>query len=444
MAAVHIRQFPPEPAGGGIDKSGIIQFFANFIDHIAFKLPPAFIENGPVANTGVVFQLTDRSLHALQELFSAFQIRMQPVVCQLLQTHRGQHRISQEAVIAVVDHILEDDHAQLIALIVKFFRFYFDMLAQGVEAQTLHGQDVLCIAFRFCGSKNAVGPVTLIQQAMEEIRFTIETQAGGIPDFSNLQGANCKVRIHPIFFGFQRKFIQIGVFRTPKVWIFRCDGDRTIFHGETTQVFDMELTIQFRLDRNGDGIPTIFDVQLLDILLRYAFQPHRLPNARYRCVPHTATLFRRDLLAVGIGLILQIVHAANAEPVTAIGQRIGDVQSKGFITALMAAHGLTVEKHVRALICRADVQQHSAPVEAFRQGKTAGIIQQAALFVVLTKAGQLAFRAERYANATLRFIIDRKIPNAVQIDPVSPAHLGTGVDIPRRFLGSQQFRPPGG
>ena len=63
---------------------------------------------------------------------------MHLLIVQLLDTYRGQCGIPQEIVVAVVDHILENHHAQLITLIVEFLRFYLDMLTQGVESQPLH------------------------------------------------------------------------------------------------------------------------------------------------------------------------------------------------------------------------------------------------------------------------------------------------------------------
>ena len=121
MAAVHIALISAEPAGGGIDESSIVQFFEPVEYIVAVKLTPCFVENGPVADARMILQLLDCSFHSLQKSPAADGICMQPGIVQLLDADRGQCRVPQEIVVAVIDHILPDDHAQLVALIIEFF-----------------------------------------------------------------------------------------------------------------------------------------------------------------------------------------------------------------------------------------------------------------------------------------------------------------------------------
>ena len=172
------------------------------------------------------------------------------------------------------------------------------------------------------------------------------------------------------------------------------------------------------------------------------FQPHRLPNAADGRIPHTAT--GQGLLSVRILLLFQIVLTADGQTVLALAKRIGNIQAKCFIAAFVRAYRLAIEKHIRPLICRADVQQHAAPVEIFRQGEATGIAEQAALVIMLSDSGKTAFRAERNTDLAMAFIIHMKVPCAVQIHKAVPPHLGTGINIPGGLPCRQQLLAPFG
>ena len=173
MAAIHIGVTAAEPAGGGVDKAGVVQLTELGAYIIAVKLAPTLVEDSPVADAGVVFQLVHCGFHSFEEHFAGRCVPMKPAVVQLLDADGGQGCVTQEIVVAVVDHILKDDHAQLVTLIIKFLRLDFDMLAQRIEAEFFHSKDVVSIALRFCGGEDAVGPVALIQKPMEKIERTL-------------------------------------------------------------------------------------------------------------------------------------------------------------------------------------------------------------------------------------------------------------------------------
>ena len=173
MAAVHIALLPPEPAGGAVDKAGIIPLFEGFKDIIAVKLAPGFVEDGPVTNAGMVFQLHDSLGRVHQEAQPVQPVFMHIFVLQLLDARRWQRGVPEEIIVGIVHHILPYDHAQFIALIVKFLRLHLDMLSQGIEAQLFHGQNIPFKALRGRSGEQAFRPVALIQQAMEEIGLAV-------------------------------------------------------------------------------------------------------------------------------------------------------------------------------------------------------------------------------------------------------------------------------
>ena len=140
---------------------------------------------------------------------------MQVAVVQLLNADSGQRRIPQEIVIAIIDHVLENDHAQFIALVIELFRLYLDMLTKGVKAQPLHGKNIVSIALWHGRCENAVRPIALIQQPVEEIGLAIEAQAGVLAFLFDLQCADGKIRFDAILPCFQDEVIKVRIFRTP-------------------------------------------------------------------------------------------------------------------------------------------------------------------------------------------------------------------------------------
>ena len=64
---------------------------------------------------------------------------------------------------APVYHVLADDHAKAVAMIVPACAFHFDMLAQHVKAHFFHGPDVIQQGFVGRSGIESVRPVALVQ-----------------------------------------------------------------------------------------------------------------------------------------------------------------------------------------------------------------------------------------------------------------------------------------
>ena len=102
----------------------------------------------------------------------------------------------------------------------------------------------------------------------------------------------------------------------------------------------------------------------------------------------------------------------------------------------MVADLLTVDVNIRHLVGSADMENHPAPVEAFRQGQLFPVAQVGALGEVAVDTGQGCFRAEGHPDGQViflrqpAFLLGGKVPVSVQIEPVIPLHLGTGIDVP--------------
>ena len=361
---------------------------------------------------------------------------MQIFVAPLLvrQGNGGQNGIPDVAVVAVVDHVLEDDHAQLVALVVEFVGLNLDVLAEHIEAQRLHGENIVGKTLGAGRRQQTVGPVTLVQQTVEEVRFAVETQALILAHLLDLQTADGEIALHPVLRRGHGEVVEIGVLRGPETGILRGDGHGTILHFEVTQTRHSRHSVHGRLDGDGHGIAPVFHVQFPNVMFGHGFQPHGLPDAGHGGVPHAAPL--HYLLAVGEGLVSQVVITDQLDGVF-LSQKIRDVKCDMLVAALMGTDFLTVDRAFQDLVRRTDVQQHPPPVKALRQAYTAAVMQRCTLAKMPSHARQDALRAEGHPDVA-PVILRRKCPCTIQIQPIIPAHSGSGICFPGRCTGFQQ------
>jgi hypothetical protein len=97
-------------------------------------------------------------------------------------------------------------------------------------------------------------------------------------------------------------------------------------------------------------------------------QPHRLPDAGRRGVPHP--MGPPVLLAVGVG-VGQGVHRLHLQKVFPGAQGAGDICGEGQVAPLVADHAHPVDKGLRHLVHRAEVEQRPVTLgeEPLREGE---------------------------------------------------------------------------
>ncbi len=119
---------------------------------------------------------------------------------------------------AAAYHILPHQHSQPVAVIVPALRLYFDMLAKHIEAQLLHGPDIINKCLITGRGVKAVRPVALIQDAGLHIRPVIqEDTAQAVAVGLDIAFAHGKIAFHPVIPHFQGCVIKEGIFRGPGV-----------------------------------------------------------------------------------------------------------------------------------------------------------------------------------------------------------------------------------
>ncbi len=118
---------------------------------------------------------------------------------------------------AAADHILPDDHAQPVTVIIPAQGLQLDVLTQHIKAHFLCQPDIPDKGLVAGGGHQAVGPVALIQKAMKKIGSVIQTEPGD-PFFVGLygEGAQCKVALYGVLVCCQSKGVQVRLLRRPQ------------------------------------------------------------------------------------------------------------------------------------------------------------------------------------------------------------------------------------
>ena len=352
VLAVKIALTLGKPAGGGVIQTGGIQRFEAVIGLVRPELTPPFVEDGVGDNTGVVVEVADGVLTVAQEeLFPLVQALA--VVMQLLDTDGGEGGVPEEGIIAAVDHILHDQHTQTVAGVVEILRFHLDVLAQQVQAQLFHASHIVFKLRGLGGEEDTVGEVALIQHAVEENRFAVETDSVHAVFVLNGDDAQGEIGLHLVLSSGNGNGVKIRIIGGPQVGV---------LHVHTTGVFVEMVLGSFQNDgkfvhtfhRNintgqvgGNGEPP-------DMLLRDALQPDGLPDAADRGVPHSFGLV--GLLAVGV-IVGQGIDGFDLQVVFTAGDGVGDVKTEGKIAAFVATQEMIVEGHLRHLIHRTEMEQ---------------------------------------------------------------------------------------
>ena len=170
--------------------------------------------------------------------------------------------------------------------------------------------------------------------------------------------------------------------------------------------------------------------QGMDIVLRHALEPDRLPDAALRRVPD-AVRVQRLLAARELGLVRRVAHAH--EDRVFLGQHLGDVHRERQVAARVRGQLHAVAPHGRDLIDRAEVQQHAADVEPVRQRDRADVPQVFLRLQDVSHTGQLALGREGHEDRAvglrglLRARRDRVAPRAVEIQVAVARHLRPGI-----------------
>ena len=111
-------------------------------------------------------------------------------------------------------------------MIVPAVGLYFDMFAEHVEAELLHLPDVVDHRLVRRRRHKALGPVSLVQDPVEEIRFAVQQQPGlSCLIRPHAKRAHGKITLDHIFSRLDPQVVEFRVLRTPKAGVLNRDPD---------------------------------------------------------------------------------------------------------------------------------------------------------------------------------------------------------------------------
>ena len=173
------------PAARAVDGPGGVFLRDEFRDAVGVELAPALIEGDPHGEGDDVLEVVDR-LHGLAlELGPSGGVAAaeQPVrglrVVFEHDVQEGEDGDHQRVVFpAAVDHVLPDQDAHLVAVIVPAQRFDLDVLPNHREAHVFEELDVVDHGFVGRRGQKPVRVVTLVEDAVVEIGLIVEPEPG--------------------------------------------------------------------------------------------------------------------------------------------------------------------------------------------------------------------------------------------------------------------------
>ena len=163
----------PKPTRGCIVNTRWIDFFCDRKHRICAKLSPSFIKYRIHQNRRGIVKKGKRFSHSVLKVFSRFLVLMKLQITSFLKSQGGERGILYERISTAVYHILENDHAKAIAKMIKNHRLDLYMLAKGVIAHFLSGNNIILISLRCRRKEQAVGIITLIQKRLDKIRLAV-------------------------------------------------------------------------------------------------------------------------------------------------------------------------------------------------------------------------------------------------------------------------------
>ncbi|MPM64850.1 hypothetical protein SDC9_111741 [bioreactor metagenome] len=231
-------------------------------------------------------------------------------------------------------------------------------------------------------------PGALVQQAVEEKRLVVEGKAQNavfVPRGGKF--AHAEIRLHPVFANAYRDVVQMRVSGAPgpkaRQRQHRLPPGNGFYFGHGLpaalhrHLYRQPIAACLHRQRHQRIVILRGDADVLHIVLRHTFHPHRFPDAALRCVKQRGILafFLQLLFAARVRQVLGRVLHAQGQHIAARRKVRRNVKGKRQVAALVAAQQGTVPKYLAFLVHRAKVQQHAALAKAGRKANFFAVMQ---------------------------------------------------------------------
>ena len=181
VQAAHIAEALIVPAAGGVDRAGFVHGLDDLHGRLAVKLAPALVERHPHGDARVVVERGDHVAQLVQKRLARRHVRAAeeriPAVVEMPARHERGRDDERVVASAAAGHILPDEHAQPVTVVIPAVALDLDVLAQHVEAHVLGQLDVIDERVVARRGVEPVRPVPLIEQPVVKIRLAVEKQA---------------------------------------------------------------------------------------------------------------------------------------------------------------------------------------------------------------------------------------------------------------------------
>ena len=275
---------------------------------------------------------------------------------------RDERRGDRQKVIlpAAVRHVLPDQHAQPVAVIVPPHRLHLDVLAQHVEAEIFHRPDVPDERLVARRGIESIRPIALIEHARVEDRSAVQCQAG-VPRrvAPDADVAQRKIALHTVFAQLGGKLVELRMLRRPELRGLHAQDAFAVRERADAPPRKVEIARAVFLGLHHDAHAAVRrvrrDAQPCDIALRHPLHPDRLPDAALRRVPDPAAL--RLLLAAAIFVRVRPVADGDGQHRRPIRQKFRQLHRKRRVPAEMRPGELPVYINLCLLIDGPEVEQ---------------------------------------------------------------------------------------
>ena len=438
------------PAAGRVDRARLVHGLDDLHGRLAVKLAPALVERYPHGDARVVVERGDHVAQLVQKRLARRHVRAAeegiPAVVEVPARHERGRDDERVVALAAAGHVLPDEHAQPVTVVIPAVALDLDVLAQHVEAHILGQLDVVDERVVARRGVEPVRPVALIEQPVVKIRLAVEKQAAhAVLVRLDAALAHGKVAVDRVAAERHAEGVERRLLRRPGAE----GAHRHVRRNARRECVAAALKVDRALPLALDGDLHLMRVkqrrhaQGADVILRHALEPDRLPDAALRRVPD-AVRVQRLLAARELGLVGRVAHAH--EDRVLFCQHLGDVHRERQVAARVRGQLHTVAPHGRSLIDRAEVQQHAADVEPVRQRDRADVPQVFLRLQDVSHAGQLALGREGHKDRAvglrglLRARRDRVAPRAVEIQVAVAHHLRPGI-LRQRLRAIERVRP---
>ena len=329
------------------------------------------------------------------------------------------------------------------------------MLTQHIKAQRLHLLDIIDERFVRGRRHQALRPVALVQNAVKEIRLSVEQKARcPFRVFSDAKRAHGKIALDHIYSRLDPQGIELRVFGAPQAGLrdrnaggdFVPERERDPFLALIDKDPRLRAVLRLSAESHLQLHRLLFrirrDLQLSEINFRDRLQPRRLPDAALRVIEHAARL--QGLLAAALFSLIRVVPDKNLQFIGAGLHKLRDVKRKREITVSVAPDFMAVPVHRAALIHRAEVKEEPSALRKMQIFKLFPVPERLSRQERPAHAGPLCLRRKRDQYCAVGFSprrlsrvcapADPVLPPAVETDPILPLQLRPGVFRQRNRL----------